>query len=452
MKNQKNQMPRISENLKSIIEKNQIDNSFPLEAFPKDLQKLIEKISIGRGIHKDYLGASTLFAFGYAIGNNMSISVFENTAKLKPILYLALIGNPGSNKSSALKFSMKYFYDLDKLEFQRYQKALYDYERWLELSTNEKEENPMDAPTRKQNILKDSTLEAVGNALAKNPRGIAQIRDEIAGFFRDLNRYRSGSDLENYLELWSQDPVILNRASKIEIPPVTDPFLSLSGTTQPKIFEKVLASILANGSGFFDRFLYVWPLFMEKATYMKIDLKVPITSYQDKVKKVFDYSNTLKETENFYFSPKAQKEILEWLNIYNKHLVDTSDEAIASIYNKFDIHLQRICLILHVIDWAFGNGKLGSISYSTATKGIMLTEYFRGQSEKALDFLINTDPASKLRPHHLELYNKLPSQFPTTEGIKIAEGLGISKRSFYYFLANNPNLFNLNRPGFYSKV
>lgn len=452
MKNQGNKMPLISENLKSIVlEKNNKDK-FPVEVFPKELQKIIEKISLGRGIHVDFLGASTLFSFGYAIGNNMSVSILENSTKLKPILYLALIGNPGSNKSSALKFSLKYFYEQDKLEFEKYQKAKNDYERWLELSPEEKEENPMLAPTRRQSILKDSTLEAVGNSLAKNPRGVAQIRDEIAGFFRDLNKYRSGSDLENYLELWSQDPVILNRASKIEIPPVLDPFLMLAGTTQPKILEKVLASILANGSGFFDRFLYVWPLFTRKAEYKKIDLKVPIASFEIMIQKVFNYSESLKESENFSFSPKASQLILEWLNVFNKHLVDSSDEAIASIYSKFDIHLQRICLILHLIDWACGNQKLRSITYNTAVRAIRLTEYFRGQSEKALDFLVNTDPISKLRPHQLELYNKLPKLFATCEGIKIAEELGFSKRSFYYFLANNQNLFNLNRPGFYSKV
>lgn len=414
MKNSNNQFNNISENLRNIISLGQRESTFPLNVFPKELQKIIEKISQGRGIHQDYLGASILFSFGYAIGNNMSVSILENTTKLKPILYLALIGNPGSNKSSALKFSMKHFYELDKHEFEKYQKAKNDYERWLELSPEEKEENPMDPPTRKQSILKDSTLEAVGNSLAKNPRGVAQIRDEIAGFFRDLNKYRSGSDLENYLELWSQDPVILNRASKIEIPPVLDPFLMLAGTTQPKILEKTLASILADGSGFFDRFLYIWPNFTEKAIYKKINLKVPIAFFEDKIQKVFEYSETLKETENFSFSPKAQKLVLEWLNVFNKHLVDSSDEAIASIYSKFDIHLQRICLILHIIDWAFGKEKLDSISYSTAARAIILSEYFRGQSEKALDFLINTDPATKLRPHHLELYNKLPEQFSSS--------------------------------------
>ncbi|MBT0813034.1 DUF3987 domain-containing protein [Litoribacter ruber] len=303
-----------------------------------------------------------------------------------------------------------------------------------------------------QSILKDTTIEAIGAALAKNTRGVAQIRDEIAGFFRDLNKYRAGSDLENYLEMWCQDPVILNRVSK-ESAPILDPFLMLAGTTQPKVFERSLNLVFTNGSGLFDRFLYVWPKYTEKAKYKNVNIQEAIETFEGSIKKVYNYSNEKKDTNiNFSFSPEAERLILEWLNVYNKGLVDEADEAVASLYSKFDIHLQRICLILHFISWVFGEGDLDSISVETTSKAIQLTEYFRRQSEQALDYLINTDPLERLKPYQLALYNKLPKKFKTVEGKEMAKSLGLSERTFFYFISNNPRLFSSVKPGFYEKL
>ncbi|MBS9522393.1 DUF3987 domain-containing protein [Litoribacter alkaliphilus] len=446
------QFPQISTDLQSVLSPNNNQSSFPLDIYPKELQEIINKVSAGRGIHPDYLASAILFSYGFAIGNNCSVSVLENSAQLKPILFMCIIGNSGSNKSSALKFAMRWFYKKDEEQYHLYKKDQDAYEAWLELDAKERATCPKVPPVRMQSILKDTTLEAIGDALAKNSRGVAQIRDEIAGFFRDLNKYRSGSDLENYLEMWCQDPVILNRVSK-ESAPILDPFLMLAGTTQPKVFEKALNSVFTNGSGFFDRFLYVWPKHTEKAKYQRVNIQEAVESFEESVKKIYGYSNEKKDVNiNFSFSPEAETLILEWLNVYNKGLVDGADEAVASLYSKFDIHLQRICLILQFISWAFEEGDLESISIETTAKAIKLSEFFRRQSEQALDYLINTDPLERLKPYQLELYHKLPKKFKTSEGKNIASKVGLSERTFFYFLSNNPRLFTTIKPGVYEKL
>lgn len=451
MKNITNSKSILSKEMLSLTDINPMTQDFPLDVFPIALQQIIKNVSKGRGIHKDYLASATLLSFAFSIGNSFSVSVLENTTNLKPILYMVLIGSPGSNKSSALKFVMRWFYAKDKELFSEYKRDLEAYEAWLELDSKERALCPRITPVRVQSILKDSTLEAIGSALGKNPRGVAQIRDEIAGFFRDLNKYRSGSDLENYLEMWSQDPVILNRVSK-ELTPVLYPFLILAGTTQPKVFEQALNSIFSNGQGFFDRFLFVWPEITEKAIYQRVDIKDEIKNFEDKIEKIYLLSaENSNSPRNFSFSPEAEELILEWLNVYNKNLVDQSDSELASIYAKYDIHLQRTCLILHFISWAFDGEELEDISFKTTSKAIRLIEYFRRQSEKALDYLISADPLSKLNAKHVELYTKLPDHFKTAEGKCIAEKLEISERSFYYFLSNNPRLFMQIKQGLYEK-
>ncbi|MBT0813166.1 DUF3987 domain-containing protein [Litoribacter ruber] len=115
-----NKFPQLSQNLQSVLGSNNNHCSFPLDIYPKELQEIISKISAGRGIHPDYLASAILFSYGFAIGNNCSVSVLENSAQLKPILFMCIIGNPGSNKSSALKFSMKWFYEKDKDQYSQY--------------------------------------------------------------------------------------------------------------------------------------------------------------------------------------------------------------------------------------------------------------------------------------------------------------------------------------------
>lgn len=452
MKNLYNQFNNISEQLRAIILSAAKQIGFPVEVFPKALQEIISKVSEGRGMHVDHLSSAILFAFAYSIGNKNSISVFENTARLKPILYMIFIAPAGRNKSSALKFSMSWFYQKDKEYYLEYKKDLDAYETWLELDPKERAQCPKIKPIRRQSIFKDATLEALGDGLAKNPRGIAQIRDEIAGFFKDLNKYRAGSDVQNYLEMWSQDPVILNRVSK-ESAPIIDPFLLLAGTIQPKVLGQSTSDILMDGSGHFDRFLYSWPERTKKPLYKKVDLKLEIQSYEETLSKVYDYNEVnIEEQRNFLFSPKAEALILEWLNCYNNHLVDNADEEVASLYSKLDIHLQRICLILHFIGWAFDDESLDEISEITAINAIRLIEFFRGQSEKVLEFLMNSEPELKLKSNHLELFNKLPQKFTSSEGLKIAEEIGFSKRNFYYFLSKNTDLIKLVKAGFYEKI
>ncbi|MCH7409935.1 DUF3987 domain-containing protein [Belliella sp. DSM 111904] len=440
----------LTPDLRSALSNKENPSKFPIDIFPQELQNIISEIAKGKGIHLDHLSGSILFAFSYAIGNSSSTSVLPNSSALKPIQFLCMIGNPGANKSAALKFAMKYFVENDKKEYNKYKIEKQAFENSLKDSNDD--EDKKRPPIRKQSILKDATIEAVSEALGNNPHGIAIVRDELAGFFRDLNRYRAGSDLEYILEMWSQDPLIINRINR-EAEPIVDPFSMIGGTTQPKILLKLLAIFLTNGSGLFDRFLFIWPKITERALYQEIDLKSSINTYNEKIKKVFNNSQVRGKEKYFPFSPEAKKLAIEWLNVYNKYLVDQADDEVSSLYSKFDIHFQRFCLTLHLIDWSFSTQKeISSISMDTTIRAIRLTEYFRGQSELVLDFLTNTDPISTLKPYQAELYKKLPKIFKTAEGKAIAEKLGIAERTYFYFLSNNPKLFVSKRPGIYEKL
>lgn len=58
-----------------------------------------------------------------------------------PILYMALIGRPGANKSHPLSFAMKPFLDYDYKQNQEFEKALAKYDELMSMSRKERAES-----------------------------------------------------------------------------------------------------------------------------------------------------------------------------------------------------------------------------------------------------------------------------------------------------------------------
>ena len=80
---------------------------FPLSIFPPVLQQLIIEANRTCNFPMSYMGASMLFALSTAIGNTCTLRVKRNRLE-RCILYLHLIGEPGSAKSHPLTIGVLY--------------------------------------------------------------------------------------------------------------------------------------------------------------------------------------------------------------------------------------------------------------------------------------------------------------------------------------------------------
>lgn len=54
-------------------------------------------------------------------------------------------------------------------------------------------------PTKKQFIANDITIEALVDLHQQNDISVGVFKDELAGWFKDMNKYKPGSDLEFWL-------------------------------------------------------------------------------------------------------------------------------------------------------------------------------------------------------------------------------------------------------------
>ena len=112
-------------------------------------------------------------------------------------------------------------------------------------------------PFKKKNIVDDITMEALIDLHENVPHGIGIFKDELAGWLKDMNKYRSGSDLEAWLSSWSGSSININRMTR----PgsfVEKPFMPVIGGIQPGILN-TLYSEDKKDNGFMDRMLISFP-------------------------------------------------------------------------------------------------------------------------------------------------------------------------------------------------
>jgi len=94
--------------------------------------------------------------------------------------------------------------------------------------------------------------------VGRNPtQGILWLCDELAGFFKSANQYRSGkgSDKEDLLECWSGNGAVIARAAGTTVN-VGAVSLSIYGNIQPKVLAPFLGDS-SDDNGTFARFDFV---------------------------------------------------------------------------------------------------------------------------------------------------------------------------------------------------
>ena len=85
---------------------------FPVSIFPNRIQRIIREVHECHSYPTDYIASSILTAIAVGIGNTHLVQIKQGWQE-SPILYMALIGRPGANKSHPLSFAMKPFLDFD---------------------------------------------------------------------------------------------------------------------------------------------------------------------------------------------------------------------------------------------------------------------------------------------------------------------------------------------------
>ena len=234
---------------------------FPIEVFPIRIQRIISSLHDCQGYPVDYVAAAILAAIAVGIGNSHLVQVKRNWLE-SPILYMALIGRPGANKSHPLSFAFQPFIEHDYCQNQEYQKLYAEYERTMSMSKKERMEAGLDefpqTPVRKRFLVSDITPEGLSLIHAQNPRGLCLWSDELSAWFKNFNRYNNGSEEQFWLSVFNAKPTISDRKSTQSSIFIRRPYISVIGTIQKKILGELVKGERSS-NGFIDRILFVMP-------------------------------------------------------------------------------------------------------------------------------------------------------------------------------------------------
>jgi hypothetical protein len=431
-------------------------NPFPVEAFPEPIQEIITATNESLNFPIDFIGASILYAVSVSIGNTHRAEIMRGYEQ-NAVLYLAIVGRPGTNKTHPLKWAIKPIEQRDNLKFQEYQRKKQEYDTIAALTKKEREQQGYSEPVKpiwEQYLISDFTPEALVSVHSYNKRGLGVNVDELASWFKNFNRYNKGSEQEFWLSVWSGNTVKVNRKTSDQYN-IPLPFISVAGTIQPGVLNELADNRTENG--FLDRLLFVVPDNLKKEYWSETELNPEIVeNWQTIISNLLDVSIIQDEANNpqpeiLRFTPEAKQLLFEWQRELTDQSNKPENEAISGINAKIEMYAVRLALILQMVRYACNEGNKQAIGMEAVQGALKLVDYFKKTAIKVHSIVSNASPLDKLPTDKQTLYIALPDTFTTSEGVQVAESMGMAERTFKRFL-NNKEVFKWIRQGEYEKL
>lgn len=436
---------------------------FPFDVFPASVQELIDQAHTSRlKFPSIYTACGVLSAVSCAIGNAYAIELTRGHVE-NAVLYMALVGGKGKNKSHPLSFAVEPLQVMDDEDYKQYKVEMARYME--DRDRSKKERIGLPEPIRKRHIIDDTTAEALAMAMSDNPRGLLLLNDELIGWIKSQNQYRSGNgaDAEMWLKLWSGKSHDVTRKTSGSVR-ISRPFVSVCGTIQPTIIPTLAENREANG--FLDRILFAWPQDVQVEPFSMDDPEMDAGVMEAWAKTVqaivgIPYKGTPMTVR---LSPEAMRLYIDWQRaeaekcneLDRQRIRQTDDVPYNGIHAKMESYCLRFSLILEVLSRATDGVFLHhvtDISPESMSGALRLCEYFTDQA-LAVRRILDSSDLDLLDGRYKRFYLSLPNEFTTDDAMKKAKDMGINERSVYRFLngKNAKRYFSKEVKGNYVKT
>lgn len=429
---------------------NKDDLVFPIEIFPAPIQSYILECKETLDSSIDYMGCSMLWLISVIVGNSIQIEVKKGWTETATI-WLAVVGKAGLGKTPSIHNIIKPLLMANNKEIKNYIKQSEKFEYYDKLSAKEKKDHEeIQRPTKSQFIANDITIEALVELHQENPNSVGVFKDELAGWFKDMNKYRDGSDLEFWLSTWSGKAISLNRKTA-KSAFVDKPLVSVLGGIQPSILNSFYTDDNKD-NGFMDRMLLSYPdLEIEKWNDKEMDYDT-IQWYQDSIiafyetvkHKVVQFDSDGDIAPKTAIIPKESK--AEWIRVFNEYTdiqnSDEENEYMKSMLPKQKSYLPRFALLLNTLDSFFDDTHTADamkISKESILKAEKVSKYFIAMAKKIKVNSIETHEiksiitTNKLKSNK-EKFTELYKINPELDKKEVAEILGVSLQMIYKYV------------------
>ena len=296
--------------------------------------------------------------------------------------------------------------------------------------------------------MNDITLEALIDLMQDSDTGIGVYKDELAGWFKDMNKYRDGSDLEAWLSIWSSKSVNVNRMTR-RGSFVSKPFISVIGGIQPDVFNS-FDTEENKSNGFLDRILLCYPdKDVEEFNENELTDET-IQWYSELMTNVLnDYktSHVVRDgdgdivAQTVRFSKDAKE---KWIGSFNAITAlqndDNESDYIKAVMPKMKAYIARMSLIIHLMYCTYDVAKNRLlIDKNSISKAIDLYSYFLNMSKKVKNNIDETREIKRIKSNGSkkpisELIEDIFRDNPNAAVSKVASILGCSRQNIYTHL------------------
>ncbi|MGO9021404.1 MAG: DUF3987 domain-containing protein [Syntrophobacteraceae bacterium] len=369
---------------------------FPIEVFPSGIQQLFKKVASAFVVPVEIPIGATLALAGSCIGGARAICIKYGYLQ-HGNLYIVDVGRSGVGKTPATNAILNHAFKYEEEWTAEYNDEL----AAMEAAKEEGESTP-DRPRRRQLIVEDTSLEALSDAFAANPRGILLHRDELSGMLLDPDKYNSknGDMKARLMSAYDSQPWKVNRVMGRNhlIPHAT---LSLYGSAQPRILSDLFSN-RDSATGFLPRFIF-----------LRADREMPpvwsddviddgmMSSLRNMTRTFLDYS--FDDEGNplvISVSNRAKRRYIEW---FNEQATEPWRELDNAVYEALLAKLRgqclRLCLILHCME-AVENGvsELQLVTEETMLKAIRTADCIKVHQMQVWQCVVNRTPVDEILP------------------------------------------------------
>ena len=442
---------RIVKEPKEIKDKpviNKSDLIFPIDIFPDSIQNYIMQCNKTLDSSIDYMGCAFMWMSSVIIGNALEIQTKVGWKETVNI-WISIVGKAGLGKTPSIN---NIIFPLMKHNNREVKNFIKQNEKYLHYISLDKDERKLTEiikkPAKTQFIVNDITLEALVDLHEESENAIGVFKDELAGWFKDMNKYRAGSDLEFWLSSWSGKAVSLNRkTAKSSF--VEKPLIPVLGGIQPSILN-IFYTEENKDNGFIDRMLLCYPdLSIERYNENEMNPDV-LEWYSSAIVKFFEgvKSELIKhnlddeiEPQTAMFSAEANE---EWIRIFNEitDIQNSPDENeyMKSMLPKQKSYIPRFALIINTIEVFFNDrGVVNKISKESILKAEKLSKYFIAMAKKIKVNTIEKAEINKILTVNegkstKERFKILFKENPELNRTEVSEMLGVTRNTIQRYV------------------
>jgi hypothetical protein len=361
-----------------------IENEFPpVEAFSADLlpdsfRALVADVTERMQVPMDYPAVVMVLCLAGAVNRRAGIQPKANDTGwvVVPNLWGGIIAPPGFMKSPVIQAATRPLNQIQTEWRHKHEAALKNYtwkreeyalhraawkEQYKAASKRgeagpDRPEEDSEKPKLRRLIVNDATFEALHQTMSENPAGILVIRDELTGWWSQLDRAGREGERAFCLQAWNGDTGhTIDRIGRGTIH-VEACCMSMLGGIQPGRLRSYLVDALEDGpsnDGLIQRFqLLVWPDTVPDWNYVD---RAPDAASEQQAERVFRklVEMDAEDPARFHFAPGAQELFIEWLaELEAKIRGDELHPALISHLSKYRSLMPSLALLFELADRA----------------------------------------------------------------------------------------------------